>query len=100
MTWVSTRRLFTAPLQHHGGILENGTARQVPHAVVYVNGQEVGRGSYVVDVAMNEQVVLRVEAEGYLPSELVIRPDLDTTRPRTLTAPVRLQPDPASKPPG
>ena len=76
-----------------------GDGRPIPYAVELVNGLEVGRGSFSVDVPINQEIVLRVEAPGYQFVELIIRPHLDPNRPRTLTAPIRLKPIPSGRTP-
>lgn len=59
-----------------------------------VNGREVNRGSFLVEIPISEEILLRVDAVGYLPADLIIRPHLIPNRSRVLTAPIWLKPIP------
>ena len=73
-----------------GDVRDEATNALISGAVVQIDGQEVGPGTFTAQVPVNQEFKVTAQAVGYRPFELVVRPHLDPGRPRLTNAPIRL----------
>ncbi len=86
---VATRTPYASYILQ-GDVLDAQTEQPIPHAVVFLNGYQMAKGSFRFTIPVDYKVVLRVEPDGYDPVELGISGHLFNDG-KTLKAPIRMK---------
>ena len=67
------------------------TEQPIPHAVVFLDGYKMAKGSFRFTIPVDHRTVLRVEAAGYEPVELGITGRL-VNDGKMVNTPIRMKP--------